>query len=255
MISKELKVAVRAARQAGKILMKYYGKTERHYKEGTSIVTKADREAEELIRSIIKNKFPDHSILGEEFGSEKRDSDYTWIIDPLDGTTNYSAHFPFFCVSIALTKNSEPILGVVYYPHTKEMFHAELGKGAFLNSKKISVSSSENIPRSVIGFCLTGKGLEDVERITKIFRKLKNVTNNVRQFGASALELAYVANGRIDAFLVVNAKSWDVAAGMLLVSEAGGKITDLSGKYFNLESYDLLASNGRIHDEILETIK
>ncbi|RLI88201.1 MAG: inositol monophosphatase [Candidatus Altiarchaeales archaeon] len=252
--SKELEMAIRAAREAGDLLMKYYGRVTVGYKKDGSIVTDADIKSEKVIKSILNREFPDYSFLGEESGMEDRSSEYTWLIDPLDGTTNYCIKNPFFNVSIALAYKEEPILGVVYYPFQDELFYAEKGRGAHLNDEKIEVSKQENMEDSVICFC-HALDKETVETMSKIFRRIKLVNNTLRQIGAAALELSYVACGRVEAFLMIKLNPWDVAAGAVIVREARGKVTDFDGNSFNLKARDMLASNGRIHEDLLRLIK
>ncbi len=249
----ETKVAIKAAEEAGKILRKMFGNVSREMKSDRSIVTKADLESDKVIRSIIEKYFPEHSILDEE-SPEKIGSEYKWIIDPLDGTTNFSTCIPFFNISIALFKDDEPIVGVVHSPFLEETFYAEVGNGAFLNGKKISVSKTEEIEKCIIGFC-HGSDKESTKRISSIFSKIKMINPKFRQFGAAALELSYLAAGRIDAFILPGLCAWDVAAGFLIAKEAGAIVTDFEGNPFTINSKDLLASNEKIHQKLLEIIK
>ena len=193
---KELDVAKEAALEGGKTLMEYYGKVSIRYKEDRSITTEADVASEEKIKSILRGEFPSYSLLGEETGLEQGISDYTWVIDPLDGTTNYFMRNPFFDVSIALAYKNEPVIGVVYYPAMNEIFYAEKGKGAYLNDKRIFVSNVTEIRDSIITFC-HGRDQNSVKEMINIFGKLKLINNKVRQIGAAALELCYVACGRV----------------------------------------------------------
>lgn len=250
---KELKVAMEAAQEAGKILKEMFGKVSRELKVDKSIVTKADLEADKVIRAIIEEHFPDHSILDEE-SPEKVGSEYKWIIDPLDGTTNFSTYIPFFNTSIALFKNDKPIIGVVHSPFLDEMFYTEAGNGAFLNNKKITVSETNEIGKSIIGFC-HGSDEESVKKIIHIFSKMKMINQKFRQFGSAALELCYLACGRIDAFLVPGLKAWDVASGFLIAKEAGAVVTDFEGNPFTINSKDLLVTNGKIHQKLLEILR
>lgn len=253
-MERELDVARKAALEAGKILMKYYGNVDTVTKKDGSLVTRADRESEDRIKAMLSKEFPDYSFLGEETGHDDRKSEYTWVVDPLDGTTNYSIKNPFFNVSIALVRTSEPVMGVVYSPVQNELFHAVKGKGAYLNGKKISVSDVGSVKDSVIAFCHS-RDKHTAESITRIFHTLKLVNTTFRQIGAAALELCYVASGRIECFMQLKMKPWDVAAGTVIVREAGGKVTNLEKSEFGTDSLHLLASNGKIHDAILKTIK
>ncbi len=256
MSNKFLSVATKAAKKAGKTIMKFYGKViKKSYKKDRSIVTEADLEAEKVILDIIKKSFPNHAILSEEAGLQDSDSDFLWCVDPLDGTTNFSMKNPFFNVSIALLKNKEPILGVVYYPPQDELFHSELGKGAYLNNKPIKVSSKNSMKAAIFTFC-NSRDEEARKKVGKIYGELKLTNNYVRQIGSAALELCMVASGRVETFFMIGVRSWDVAAGWIMVKEAGGKTTDFNGNSFTFDSKNLLATNGtKIHDDLLEIIK
>ncbi|MBN2251811.1 MAG: inositol monophosphatase [Candidatus Altiarchaeota archaeon] len=253
-LSKELDVAVAAARDAGGILMERYGKVSARFKSDHSIVTDADMESEKRIRGILGRDFPAYSFLGEESGMDRKDSEFTWVVDPLDGTTNYSIRNPFFNVSIALAKDQVPVLGVVYYPFQDELFHAVRGAGAFLNGERIHVSWIREMGDAMACFC-HGHDAKTVERMAVYFRNFKLATDRFRQIGAAALELSYLACGRIDSFFMLKMNPWDVAAGSLLVSEAGGKVSDAEGNAFTLDSRDLVASNLLLHDQVLGLLK
>ena len=252
--AKELDIAVKAAREAGKILMADYGMVTPRYKKDRSIVTDADLASEKLIKEILKKEFPGYSFLAEESGLEDNSSEYEWVIDPLDGTTNYSIRNPFFNVSIALAKNDSPILGVVYYPFQDELFHALKGCGAYLNGEKIHVSTTDNLRDAFVCFC-HGHDQETVKRATDAYAKIKPVTDRLRQIGASELEMSYVGCGRVDAYYMLRQNPWDVASGSLIIAEAGGRVTDMDGKPFNLKSKDAVASNGLVHEELLEILQ
>lgn len=250
-----LKVAVEAARVAGKIQLerrKHLGKLS--YKGNINIVTEVDLLCEEKILAIIKNSFPDHSILAEEKGETRTGSDYKWIIDPLDGTTNYIHDFPCYCSSIALEIKGDLVIGVVYQPVLDELFIAQKGKGAFLNGDKISVSKSKLLKESLVA---TGFAYDvhdsDVDNINHFTNFIKRA-QAVRRPGSAALDLCYVAAGRFDGFWELKLYPWDVAAGVLLVQEAGGKITNLEGESYSIYSKNVLANNGRIHREMVSTL-
>ncbi len=245
--------AKKAALEGGKILMEFYGKVSARYKEDGSITTVADVESEKEIKAILKGEFPSYSLLGEESGLEQGISDYMWVIDPLDGTTNYYMKNPFFGVSIALTCKAKPLMGVVYFPFMNEIFYAEKGKGAYLNDEKIFVSNVSEINDSIITFC-HGRDQNSVKEMLKIFGKLKLINNKVRQIGSAALELCYVACGRVDSFFMIGVNSWDVAAGVLIVKEAEGKVTDFEAKPFNMQSENILATNSKTHERLLKLI-
>ena len=246
----ELEVAIEAVKEAEAIVRKYYGNVSAVHKLDKSLTTKADVESEEAIRNVLQKRFPNHSILGEETGRTGEESDYLWIIDPLDGTTNYSFQNPFFDISLALAYKHNPIVGVVSYPTQNELFYAEKGKGAYVDKATITVSNTNDVEDSIITFC-HGRDQESVKRVIEAFSRLKLVNNKVRQLGAAALELCYVACGRTDAFLMVGINPWDVAAGAIILKEAGGKVTDFNGKDFDMESRDILGTNARIHQGLL----
>jgi myo-inositol-1(or 4)-monophosphatase len=251
--SKEMDAAVEAAKESGKILMQLYGHTKAHFKADHSIITKADLLTEKKIKAILSKRFKDYNFYGEESGMGRRKSRFTWVVDPLDGTTNYTIKNPFFCTSIALADEVEPVLGVVYNPATKELFTAQKGKGAFLNGKRMHVSNKAALQESLMTFCHSNKG-DSLARMVSIFGKLKHKTQHFRQIGAAALELSYLGAGRVEAFVMPGTNPWDVAAGALIVSESGGKVTNFKDKGFNINSNDVLASNSRLHDELLKVI-
>lgn len=249
-MKKELEIAIKAAKEAGNVLMKFYGKTSHKEKLDKSLVTEADVNSEKKIRDILKRSFPKYSIIGEEFGDDKIASNLKWIIDPLDGTTNFAMRIPFFCLSIGLVKKEEPILGVIYSPFADELFYAEKGRGAYLNKKKISVSDKSDIKKSFLTF-----SHGSVNEIGDIVKKFQLPRHNIRQPGAAALELCYVAVGRTESYIAPRLRPWDLAAGMIIVREAGGKVTDFRGKEADINTSDIVASNGKFHEEILKVLK
>jgi len=222
------------------------------------IVTNADMLSEKNIIQFIKKTFPEHSILSEESGLIKNNKKYLWIVDPIDGTTNFSMHNPLWNISIALTeyvsrkKHYEPILGFVYAPMLDEFYFAEKGKGAFLNGKKIAVSRKKK-DKTLNAYC-HGSGEENIKTAIKYLRNQILKGFDCRRMGSAAIEMAYVAAGRIESFMVPGVNSWDVAAGALLVQEAGGRVTDFSNKTWHTESRDILASNKIVHKTLLKVI-
>ena len=254
MYSKELRVAIKAAKEAGKITMEYFGKVTPKVKKDKTLVTRADISSERTIRKILTDRFPEYSILGEELKKKKTKSEFMWVVDPLDGTTNFSMQNPLFSIIIALSKLDRPVMGVVYVPFTKELFYAIEGKGAYLNKKRIKVSDETNIKKSFLLFC-HGSGRKNVKMAMDFFTKTKTMNEKVRQLGSAGIELCYIASGRADAFFVPGVKPWDIAAGSLIVEEAGGKVTDINGNRYNLYTKEIVASNGRIHRKILNLIK
>lgn len=224
-------------------------------KEGkNNLVTEVDLAAEKMIKSAILKKYPDHGFMGEEFGNENTNSKYLWIIDPIDGTINYAHHIPLYCVSIALAIDGELRLGAIYNPETKELFYAEKGKGAFLNQQTIQVSEQNNFDKA---FLVTGfpyhfpKGMDVANTFISIVKR----GLPLRRLGSAALDLAYVACGRFDGFWEYNLNAWDIAAGYLLVEEAGGRVSDFDLNPGHYNHKETLATNGKIHQSLLKVIQ
>jgi len=250
-----MQAAVEIAREAGAFLKKRLHADHRiDFKGEINLVTEADRSSEEIITSRIRHLFPDHDIIAEEGTNIAMGSEYRWIIDPLDGTTNYAHGFPVFCVSIALQRVSQVILGVIYNPMLDELFVAGRGEGAFLQGRKIHVSSTKSLAE---GFVATGFPYdirENCRDALAYFNEMILKVQAIRRAGSAALDLAYLAAGRVDGFWELRLKPWDTAAGWILVEEAGGVVTDLSGKPYFLESPSIVASNGVMHKELMETL-
>jgi myo-inositol-1(or 4)-monophosphatase len=249
-------LAIRAAKKAGQILQRRLGRVRNvDYKGAVNLVTEMDFLAEEVIVSEIRKEYPHHSFLAEEKVRQQVDSPFRWIIDPLDGTTNYAHGFPIFCVSIALEKEGEIILGVVYDPSRDELFVAEKGKGARLNGRRIRVSSTPKLSQSLLA---TGFPYDLRESPVNNFDHFRNFAlrvHAVRRAGSAALDLCYVAAGRFDGFWEMKLGPWDLAAGSLIVKEAGGKVTDFQGKPLGLHGSHVLASNGKFHREMIKILK
>ncbi|MHA1974534.1 MAG: inositol monophosphatase family protein [Candidatus Hodarchaeales archaeon] len=252
---KILEVAKEIARNTGKLLMDYYGKTHNvNHKSDSSIVTEADLVADRFIKKKIKEKFPQHSILSEESGRENHDSEIIWVIDPLDGTTNFSIYNPFFGVSIGVVRHEEPFIGVVYAPIQDELFYAQTGRGSMLNGKKIVVDNTKELDKDFISFC-NGRDHKSRLQVTAIYRELKLKNNLIRQVGAAALELCYVAAGRTGGFFLPGVNAWDVMAGTLIVKEAGGIITDFSNNKFTIKAKNLIAAPEVVHHDLQTSIR
>ena len=253
-----LNVAVEAAREGGKFLKKNLGKVrsiERKGGQEKNLVTEIDKGSEELIIKLIRKHFPAHDILAEESGARKgAASEYRWIIDPLDGTTNYTHAFPVFCVSIGLEWKGKLLCGVIYDPNTNELFTAERGKGAFLNGKRIGVSKTPTLQNSLLVTGFPYNIAENPHHAIERFVSFLMKSQAVRRMGSAALDLAYVACGRFDGFWEVALQPWDMAAGVLLVEEAGGLVTDFSGGSMDIYKGALLSSNGKIHDEMKQAL-
>ena len=239
------------SREAGALLMEFFDKHIKiEYKGEADLVTAADRKSEALIRERIRAQWPGHDVLGEEEGLRDTGSEYRWYVDPLDGTTNFAHGFPVFCVSMALQHHNETIAGVCYDPTRDELFAAERGKGAYLNDRPIRVSRIASLAESLVG---TGFPSHKRHKNPNIYfyHQITLRSQGVRRAGSAALDLCYVASGRLDGFWEFNLNPWDTAAGVLLVEEAGGRVTDFHGGPFELNSRETVASNGLIHDALL----
>ena len=218
-----------------------------------NFVTEVDKASEQLIRGIISADFPDHGIIGEEYEIKQTDTFYRWIVDPIDGTTNFAHGIPLCCVSIAVLKENDPVMGAVFNPMLNELFFAEKGKGAYLNDKKITVSDNDDFGEA---FLVTGFPYElpKDRDITGVFGKLVKKGLPVRRLGAAALDLCWVACGRFDGFWEYNLQPWDIAAGYLILEEAQGTITDFSGNKYSVWDKETLATNGKIHEALRSAI-
>lgn len=225
------------------------------HKEGVNnLVTEADHAAEKAILEVINTQFPDHYIHSEEKGEIVQDSEYKWLIDPIDGTVNFAHGIPLCCVSVGIEKAGEIILGAVYNPILKEFFIAEKGKGATLNDNRIHVSEQTDVSRSclVTGFPYTYINMENGP--LEIFERFIRKGIPVRRLGSAAIDLCWVAAGRFDGFYEHKLEPWDSAAGQIIVLEAGGKVTDFKGDPYSIYQHRMLATNGKIHDEMLRVI-
>lgn len=254
-----LETAQRAALQAGATLMKFWGKLT-DIQEKTypwDLVTEADKESEQVILREISADFPSHQILSEEAGFNfAKAQDYLWVVDPLDGTTNYTHQYPMVSVSIGLLYKGKPVLGVVYNPIHQENFFAVKGRGAFLNGSPIRVSKTPTISRSLLctGFAYSRQVFDDNNYAE--FCHITHISQGVRRGGSAALDLAYVAAGRLDGFWELGLKPWDIAAGIILIEEAAGKVSAYEGTPLIIDSGKILATNGVIHEELrLELLK
>jgi myo-inositol-1(or 4)-monophosphatase len=258
--------AAEIAREAGALLREYYAKgVETEYKGDVDIVTAADRAGEKLIRARLGEAFPDHGVYGEEGTRERLAGEFRWYVDPLDGTTNFAHGFPQFCVSLGLehrTNLDHPaggmkaeedgtlVAAVIYDPLLDELFTAERGQGTQLNGKAARVSRNAKLAEALLGTGFPSRKRHASPNI-HFYQEFTLRSHGVRRAGSAALDLAYVACGRMDAFWEFNLNPWDTAAGILLVEEAGGRVTDFAGARFQLKSDEILASNGLIHDELV----
>ena len=256
--SQLLKTACETALQTGKFLRTHAGRVETrriHTKSANNFVTDMDRESERLIVRSIRKKFPGHNILGEEGGRHGLGNDFTWIIDPIDGTSNFIHGFPMFSISIGVTYKKKVIAGVVYDPSNQELFWASEKKGAFLNKKRIHVSRTRRLSDAIMATGIPFRGFKRFESYMDSFKNISLGSAGIRRGGSAALDLAHVACGRYDGYWEMGLSVWDIAAGVLLVTEAGGRVTDLRGKSSSLETGDVLAANRAIHRETLPHTK
>ena len=253
-----LKTTLLNAVQAGAAQLQHYfnGDFKITNKEGiNNLVTEADHAAEKAIIEVIQQAHPDHFILSEETGEIKTDSEIKWIIDPIDGTVNFANGIPLCCVSIGVEKEGQMILGAVYNPFMNELFFAQKGMGSYLNDKQIHVSDKSTVIKSclVTGFPYTY--LDSPNGPIQVFEKLIRQGIPVRRLGSAAIDLCWVAAGRFDGFYEHSLQAWDSATGFLLVEEAGGKVTDFEGNYYSPYQPHILATNGKIHDELLMVVQ
>jgi len=248
--------AINLARDAGNLLKeKFNSKHEVHYKGEINLVTEADKMSEDLIIAAINSSFPDHGILSEESPAQNSQAMLRWIIDPLDGTTNYAHGYPVFCVSIALENEGVIVLGVIYDPLREDMFVAERGKGAYLNGKKLKVSPTATLSRSLLATGFPYDIRMSKDNNLNYFNLMAVEAQAIRRAGAAALDIAYLAAGRFDGFWELKLKPWDTAAGCLMVEEAGGVISDIAGQKWHLQSPNLLASNALIQDQMMDVFR
>jgi len=226
------------------------------HKEGVNnLVTQADKESEAVILETIREAFPDHYILSEEVGALPQDSNYKWIIDPIDGTVNFANGIPICCVSIGVEKDGKMILGAVYNPFMGELFVAERGQGATLNDRRIKVSNKDEVLRSCVVTGFPYSYLDTPNGPLKVFERFIRRGVPVRRLGSAAIDLCWVAAGRFDGFYEHKLEAWDSAAGFLMVEEAGGKVTDFKGDYYSPYQPGIVATNGKIHTEMLQWIQ
>jgi len=251
-----LNIAVKAARRAGNIIIRATRNLDIvafKEKAANDFVSEVDREAEQAIVRTLRDAYPDHSILAEESGASGR-SDYQWIIDPLDGTTNFLHGFPQYAVAIALTHKGTVTQAVVYDPGRNDLFTASRGRGAYLNDQRIRVSKRTRLKASLIGTGFPFRELEHLDAYLAILRDMMKNSAGVRRAGAAALDLAYVAAGRLDGFWEFGLSPWDMAAGALLITEAGGLVGDLNGENEYMKTGNIVAGNPKVFVELLRAI-
>jgi myo-inositol-1(or 4)-monophosphatase len=252
-----LTVSRQAAHSAGALLCEHWQQPKQiTYKGAIDLVTSVDRDCERLVVGLLGQNFPDHSIVAEEETNHAGDSrGYRWIIDPLDGTTNFAHAYPHFAISIALEYESEMILGLVYDPLRRARFEAQRGAGATLNGAPIRVSKVNELDKALLATGFPYDRRDHPDFYLSFFKAFMLRSQGIRRNGSAALDLCYVACGRIDGFWELKLRPWDVAAGALIVAEAGGKLSDFSANDFSIHGNETLATNGLIHDEMLEVLR
>jgi myo-inositol-1(or 4)-monophosphatase len=250
------RVGIEAIYSGARVLRNHFGRISQIHQKGVfDLVTEADTESEKQIMATIRKAFPDHAILAEESGANKGTAPYQWLIDPLDGTTNYVHHLPFFTIAIALAIRGKIELGLVLNPMDGELYSAIAGKGAALNGNPIQVSSTASVSGSLLVTGFPYDFSEIVEPAMKRFSVFQQASQGVRRLGSAALDLCYVACGKFDGFWEQNLKPWDKAAGAIIAAEAGAVITDFSNQPFSINQKEILVTNGRIHQEMLSLLK
>jgi myo-inositol-1(or 4)-monophosphatase len=255
-VSDILKIVEVIARQAGAVLLEGYGKTHHVQQKGViDLVTEFDRRSEDLILSFLQREFPEHAILAEESGANQTISEYQWVVDPLDGTTNFAHGIPFFSVTLALLRKNTPILGVAYDPLRDEMFSAEAGKGATLNDNAIHVSSETDLGKAVISTGFPYDLRTNPRNNFSQFIQFQSRTQAVRHLGSAALDCAWTAMGRLDGYWEFGVKPWDVGAGGLIVRESGGCVTSVDGEEDFLSGDTILVSNNLLHEQMLRVLR
>lgn len=252
-----LQIAKKLANDAGQLAVEYQKKGVKVHSKGehNNKVTDADKAVEAFIVKTIRDNFPDHGIISEESEVIHGNSEYKWIIDPIDGTSNFIHGLPMFCISIAVIKNGKPIIGVIEIPRTKETFWAKHGHGAHLNNKKIYVSKVHKIEEGLFATGFPYERGKRFEKTVELFEAFYKDTLGVRRMGSAAIDLAYLAAGRFDGFFEYGLEAWDIAAGKIIVEEAGGVVTNMDGSTLNPKLKNILASNGSMHQGMMDRIK
>jgi myo-inositol-1(or 4)-monophosphatase len=250
--------AVKAARLAGHVVLDNLGRVSKEdidQKRASDFVTRVDRESEKIIIDTLRKAFPDHHFLAEESFKEPATDAYRWIIDPLDGTTNYIHQYPVFSLSIALEYKREIILGVVYDPLRKELFTAEKGNGAFLNKRPVKISPLHSLKHALVTTGFPFRNKESVDMYLELFKAVFQKISDLRRAGSAALDLAYLACGRCEGFFEIGLSTWDIAAGDILIREAGGIVTDFGGGNEHLKTGNIVAGNPAVHEQLLKEVK
>jgi myo-inositol-1(or 4)-monophosphatase len=255
-----LATAIEAAMHAGRVQMEHFGAADlRIDKKGTiDLVTNIDVAIERQFRAMIAERFPDHGVLGEELHQADQPEEmpeYVWVLDPIDGTTNYAHGLPIFCCSIALERHGDPVVAAVFDPNRQELFTAERGQGAWLNGKPLKVSTAEVLIDSLLVTGFHYDVQRDPAELIGLFTRFITTSRAVRRLGSAALDLCYVAAGRFEGFWEQKLHPWDIAGGALLVQEAGGSVSGLDGSPYSSRGGSVLATNGHVHEEMLRTIR
>jgi len=254
-LNKIYQVALCAAYHSGQILSQYYGQLKHVEKKGAiDLVTEADLASEKAVKKIIQDQYPEHGIIAEESGIQTTQTPYEWIIDPLDGTTNYAHQIPVFAVSIAFVVDKRPVVGIVFNPVSQDLFTAIKGQGAYYNRQSIRVSQAEKLSESVLVTGFPYNLNEIIESLMIRFSNCLQAAQAVRRLGAAALDLCFVASGKFEGFWEQNLKPWDTAAGMLIAQEAGAHITNFSNEAYHYEMPEIVATNGFIHQDLLRCL-
>ena len=250
------RIGIKAAFESGKILKSYFGNISDVRKKGlVDLVTEADTASEEIIIGIIRKAFPEHSILAEESGLNQEDEDHQWIIDPLDGTVNFAHQVPIFSISIAYAFKGAPVMGIVLNPVTGELFSAISGEGAFLNNRPIHVSDTQVMQDSLLATGFPYDLLSIFDTITDRLENCLRAAQGIRRMGSAAIDICALACGRFDGFWEQNLHPWDTAAAVLIALEAGATVTDFANNPFTIDKKEILATNGKIHANMLSLLK
>lgn len=257
MYTKELQISKIAAKKAGLMLkkeFKSYKNNNTKFKSNSERVTLYDKKAEKIILDILNKNFPNYQVLSEESGFNNKHDNLCWVVDPLDGTTNFTINHPLFAVAIALLKKDEVVLGVVYNPILDELYWASKNGGAYKNGQKLKTSQQNDLAKSVITYC-HGSGDKNTKKAYKLYQNFHNISHHCRHFGCTSLELSMIAAGNTEIHMISGARLWDIAAGAIIVKEAGGLVTDWQGKSWNKNSKTILASNKKIQPQCLRELK
>jgi len=252
-----LEKMIEIAKEAGKFLKNNEGKISEIKEKGSfsNLVTNIDKGSEAMIKDFIARNFPGHGILAEESGASLQLSEYKWIIDPLDGTTNYTHSYPVYCVSVGLERKDEVVAGVVYDPNFDELFSAERGSGSYLNGKRLRVTATNYLEQSLLATGFPYDVRNNPFNCIQHFNEFLLAAQGMRRLGSAALDICYIAAGRLDGFWEVNLHPWDTAAAVLITTEAGGRVTDFEGGKYSIYQNNILLSNGLIHDQMIKVLK